>query len=125
MPESEKERMKKLLLGFITDRKACLSQITKNLMQITVVKRGLDKMQADVANALVDEGKTVDPIKMLNALVKSVRELANSAQINGIIALLHVWEGDFDKEAALALNTLGMGPEALRAFYQSKRKRGG
>jgi hypothetical protein len=129
MADQQAEQFKQMLLGFIKERPKCLAQLTNSLQQMGAVRRGLDKMHGEVKAALDDPEKreNIDTVKMLNALTKSVNQLAKATEMNTLATLIYVWEGDFDRDSALALNTIGAGDEGLRAFAQSKfgKKPGG
>lgn len=115
MQLSEKE-FTDMLMGFITDHKACLDQIFNSLDQVSTIGKGMDTLQG----YLESDPEKVDLPKAMLALIKSMRKLATHAQITGLLALVHVSDGDFDTEAALALNRLGKGQEAVKAMFEKK-----
>jgi hypothetical protein len=117
----ENDALKTMLMGFIKNKPACIKQILASLEQVATIGRGMDTLQEALEN---EDAENIDIIKAMIALIKSTRKLAVSAQITGILALIHVDGGEFDTEAIMMLNRMGNGKEALQAAFEQKLKGG-
>lgn len=110
------EQLAEMLMTFLKDKEAVISNILKNLSQANTIRRGLDRL----LEQLEDEGTELDFRQVSTVLVKSMKSLSASAEQNGVLALLYVGGTNFDVDSALMMGKIGRGKEALQQMWKKK-----
>jgi hypothetical protein len=108
-------QLKEMLMGFLKDKSVVLGQMSSNLVKLSTVNKGLDRLVE-----LLESDSEVNFRKTALALTKSLQAVSDLTHQNTICLLIYLSGGNFDSDTARLLNKLGFGQEAVRQIFKNK-----